>query len=185
MQTDDTEKQGPETTENEAPQNTDADDAPEAPAPIMEQERDQFKALAQRTQADFQNYKRRMDEERGMISRNASQQVVARLLPILDDLKRGVDSLPEEAPAAWGDGVKLIIQNLQALVAAEGVESFEPSPGDTFDPAQHEAVYYEPTADQPAGAVLSTVRPGYRGANRILRPAQVVVARELETTSGQ
>jgi molecular chaperone GrpE len=185
MQTDDTETQGAETTENEAVQNADADDAPQAAAAIMEQERDQFKALAQRTQADFQNYKRRMDEERGMISRNASQQVVARVLPILDDLKRGVDALPEEAPAAWGDGVKLIIQNLQALVAAEGVESFEPLPGETFDPTQHEAVYYEPTADQPAGAVLSTVRPGYRGANRILRPAQVVVARELETTSGQ
>ena len=155
----------------------DADD----PIAVLERERDQLKALAQRTQADFVNYKRRTDEERGLVSRNASNQVLSRLLPVLDDLQRAAEAMPEGASGSWGDGVKMILQNLQALVQTEGVSVYEPAPGDTFDPNAHEAVYYQPTSEQAPGAVLSVVRPGYRSADRVLRPAQVVVARESES----
>ena len=148
------------------------------PLTALEQERDALKALAQRTQADFVNYKRRTDEERMLLGRNASTQVVSRLLPMVDDLQRAVDALPEETPGSWRDGVRMILQNLQALVQAEGVSIYEPEPGETFDPNEHEAIYYQPTDEQASGAVLSVVRPGYRSADRVLRPAQVVVARE-------
>jgi molecular chaperone GrpE len=150
----------------------------------LEAERDQFKALAQRTQADFVNFKRRTDDERGNLARNASNQVVSRLLPIVDDFSRAVEALPEEAPAGWSDGVRLILQNLRALVQAEGVTAYEPAPGDTFDPIEHEAVYYQPTDEQPPGAVLTVVTQGYRSPDRILRPAQVVVAKEAPTGEG-
>ena len=153
-----------------------AEEANDDPVAALEGERDQFKALAQRTQADFMNYKRRVDQERGMVSRNASNQVIGRLLPVLDDLQRAVTALPADAPESWGSGVTMILQNLQALVVAEGIAAYEPAPGDTFDPAEHEAVYYQPTAEQPPGAVLSVVSQGYRSADRVLRPAQVVVA---------
>ena len=150
---------------------------PQDPLIALEQERDQLKALAQRTQADFVNYKRRTDEERLVISRMATGQVLARLLPVLDDLQRAVDAIPENAPASWGDGVRMVASNLQAIMQAEGVAIYEPEPGDTFDPVEHEAVYFQPTDEQPAGAVLSVVRPGYRTSDRVLRTAQVVVAR--------
>ena len=154
---------------------------PQDPLIALEQERDQLKALAQRTQADFVNYKRRTDEERLAISRMATNQVLVRLLPVLDDLQRAVDAIPENAPVSWSDGVKMVAANLQAIMQAEGVTIYEPEPGETFDPVEHEAVYFQPTDEQPAGAVLSVVRPGYRTSDRVLRPAQVVVAQEIAT----
>ena len=147
----------------------------------LERERDELKAIAQRTQADFVNYKRRVDEERGLIARVASGHLLARLFPLIDDLERAVDALPEDAPAPWTEGIALILQNMRALIESEGVSVFEPKQGDTFDPAAHEAVYYEPTSEQTPGAVVSTVRVGYRIDDRVLRAAQVVVARDQGT----
>ena len=146
----------------------------------LERERDELKALAQRTQADFVNYKRRVDEERTLIARSASGHVLARLFPLIDDLQRAVEALPDDAPTSWAEGVSLILANMRTLVEAEGADAFEPAPGEVFDPAQHEALYYEPTAAQPPGAVVSTVRVGYRTGDRVLRAAQVIVAREVE-----
>ncbi len=154
---------------------------PNDPISKLERERDEMKAIAMRAQADFLNYKRRVEEERWALARNASNQVISRLLPIVDDLERAVGALPEDAPESWGGGVKLVLQNMDALVSAEGVAKFEPAPGDAFDPAEHEAVHHQPTGDQPSGCVLSTFRSGYRSQDRVLRPAQVIVARAAES----
>ena len=102
---------------------------PAEPAPTLEQERDQFKALAQRTQADFVNFKRRTEDERAAAARNASGRVLVRLLPVVDDMRRAVASVPAEAPATWTDGVKMVLQNLASLLEAEGVTMVEPAPG--------------------------------------------------------
>lgn len=182
MTTDDPQLEDEVAAESEA--DVGEESAPEDPMAAVEKERDWYMALAQRTQADFVNYKRRTDEERTMISRNASGQVLVRLLPVLDDLQRAVAAAPEDAPESWADGVRMIAQNLQSIMQAEGVTAFEPEPGDTFDPAEHEAVYYQPTEEQPAGAVVSVVRAGYRGGERVLRPAQVVVAQGVVTAEG-
>ena len=176
MTTDD--RQAPDTALNDQP--SDGGGGAVGPLEAVTQERDQFKALAQRTQADFINYKRRTEEERGAIARNASGQVLGRLLNVLDDLQRAIAVVPTDAPAAWTDGIKMVALNFQAVIEAEGVTKYEPSPGDTFDPAQHEAIHYQPSDAQPAGAVLTVERPGYRTKDRILRPAQVVVARAPE-----
>ena len=180
MLTDDAQRDIDPTEQEPEPVMEPAEEAPpeEDAMTVLERERDQFRAMAQRAQADFVNYRRRVDEERLNLVRSASSQVVVRLLPVVDDLHRAVLAVPDDAPEGWSDGVKMILQNMRALIQAEGVNGFEPSPGDTFDPAQHEAVYYEPTVEQPAGAVVSTVRTGYRTGERVLRPAQVVVARE-------
>jgi molecular chaperone GrpE len=163
---------------DEQQQDTPAGDAPQDPLEAMAAERDQFKALAQRAQADFINYKRRTDEERPNIARTAVGGLLARMLPAVDDLDRAVDALPADAPASWAEGVRLVRQNLDALLEAEGVRRFTPAPGETFDPAQHEAISQLPSAEQPAGTVLTAVRSGYRYGERVLRAAQVVVSRE-------
>lgn len=167
----------PQAADQDADSGEAADPTPLDPITALEQERDQFKALAQRTQADFVNFKRRTEQERGAAARNASSQALVRLLTVLDDLRRALTSVPSDAPASWTDGIKMVFQNLSAVVQSEGVTLVEPAPGDTFDPVQHEAVYYQPTDEQPADAVLSVVQPGYRNADRVLRPAQVVVAK--------
>ena len=139
-------------------------------------ERDQFHALAQRAQADLINYRRRVEEERGALAQNASTRVIALLLPILDDFQRAMEHKPEDAPASWSDGVSMILRKLQAVVEGEGVTVFSPEPGTSFDPSEHESIYYEPSGEYPADCVVSTVRVGYRSATRVLRPAQVIVS---------
>jgi len=155
-------------------------DEPTDPMAALERERDELRTLAQRTQADFVNFKRRVDDERGALARNASNHVLIKLLTVVDDLQRAVEALPEEAPGSWGDGLKIVLQNMHSLIQSEGVTAFAPAPGDTFDPAEHEAVHFQPSGDQPPGAVLSTFSPGYRTQDRVLRPAQVVVAKEQD-----
>lgn len=146
-------------------------------------ERDEFKELAARAQADLLNYRRRVDEERQYLERNAANGVVARLLPVIDDLRRAVESMPPDG-GSWNDGVRMVLHNVEAVVQSVGVSVYEPAPGDTFDPAVHEAVAQAPTPDYAAGAVVACVRAGYRTADRILRAAQVVVAQSLPADSG-
>ena len=146
--------------------------APEDPVARAERERDQMKDLAQRERAAFVNYKR----EQAANERNAYFKGIGKLLPIVDNLRRALDALPSDAPDEWAAGARLIHQNALALLESEGVTPYEPAPGDPFDPARQEAVALLPSAEHPAGAVIETVSPGYSGADRVLRAAQVVVS---------
>ena len=159
----------------------DSAEAPSEEADALEEanrERDQFRAMAQRAQADFVNYKRRTEEERQELVRSAASLVVLQLLPIVDDLRRSLDHLPAEAPDSWTAGVQMILRKLQSLLEAEGVTSFEPEVGLPLDPAEHDAVFYEPTDEHPPGTIVRVVLPGYRTRERLLRPAQVTVAQD-------
>ena len=149
---------------------------PEDPVALLERERDEMKAIAQRAQADLVNYKRRAEEERWTLARSASNSVVSKLLPIADDLQRAVDALPDDAPESWSSGLQLVSQNMRSLLESEGVTRFEPAPGEPFDPAEQEAIASQPSAEHPSGTVLMTISAGYRGRDRVLRAAQVVVS---------
>ena len=164
-----------EQTDTDQPEAVEAQ-ATEDPVALLERERDEMKAIAQRAQADLVNYKRRAEEERWALARSASNSVVGKLLPIVDDLQRAVDALPDDAPESWSNGLRLVSQNMRALLESEGVTRFEPAPGDPFDPAEQEALASQPSAEHPSGAVLMTVSAGYRGRDRVLRAAQVVVS---------
>ena len=155
---------------------TEPDAAEDDELTVTARERDQFREMAQRAQADLINYRRRVDEERLNLARSAASQVLTRFLPILDDLQRAVDHLPEDSPESWSEGISMVLRKLHTLLEAEGVSPFSPEPGALFDPTEHEAVLFEPSDDYQQGAVVSTLRPGYRDANRVLRPAQVAVA---------
>ncbi len=170
--------------QDEPPAAADAeDDAPieESTQARIERERDEFKVIAQRAQADLINYRRRVAEERQALEQNAANGVIVRLLPTADDLERAVGALGEDA-GSWADGVRMVLQSLRATIEGVGVKAYAPEAGVTFDPADHEAVYYQPTMEQPPGAVVQCVRPGYRSQDRVLRAAQVVVARAPEQT---
>ncbi len=138
---------------------------------------EEYLRLAQRSQADFVNFRRRIDEERSQQAREAARAVVLQLLPILDDFERALASAdPADLESSWGKGVALIERNLRGVLAAEGVERIE-AQGTEFNPWEHEAVGYQPAVDADEGTVLHVVRPGYRQGDRVIRPAQVIVAR--------
>jgi molecular chaperone GrpE len=146
----------------------------------IEQKADEYLRLAQRTQADFINYRRRVDEERAQQARDATIGFLQRLLPILDDFERALaNASPAEQESSWGKGVQLVERNLRGLLTAEGVERI-PAEGTEFDPRQHEAVGRQPSTEVPEGHVLHVARQGYRKGERVIRPAQVIVASRPE-----
>lgn len=133
--------------------------------------------LAQRTQADFQNYKRRLEQERDKLVKEANADLLRQILPVLDDLERALAHVPAElAGNSWAEGVQLIGQKLQHVLEGQGLGRIG-SAGEEFDPRVHEAVAYEAHPEYGEGQVAGVYRPGYRLHERVLRPAQVAVAR--------
>ncbi|MEE8369415.1 MAG: nucleotide exchange factor GrpE [Dehalococcoidia bacterium] len=126
----------------------------------------------QRAEADFQNYKRRVEQERDESRRFALASLVINLLPILDDFERAFGSLDARlAGLTWFDGMRLIHRKLQMIMDNAGVTPIE-AEGQPFDPRYHEAVAH---ADGEEGKVLAEVQRGYKLHDRVLRPAMVVV----------
>lgn len=149
----------------------------------MEDDREQLRAradtfldLAQRSQAEFANYKRRVEAERETDARRVQTQTVVELLPLIDDLDRAVSHLPPElADHPWAKGVAMLAGRLHRTLERYGFERIG-RVGEPFDPERHEAVAHEPRPGRQPGTVAEVYRPGYRTKERLIRPAQVVVA---------
>ena len=126
----------------------------------------------QRTAADFQNYKRRIEQERGESARFANAALVINLLPVYDDLDRAVGTVDAHlAGLNWVQGVIAIQKKFTGLMTAMGVSEV-PSEGAPFDPALHEAVANQPGSE---GKVLAVVQKGYKIGDKVIRPAMVIV----------
>jgi molecular chaperone GrpE len=129
----------------------------------------------QRSAADFANFKRRTDEERATVGQFSNALLIGKLLAVLDDFDRALESVPPEAHDAWIEGVKLVERKLRGVLEAEGVTAIE-AVGQPFDPNVHEAVAHEDTADHPDNQVIDEVQRGYRLHDRVIRPSLVRVA---------
>jgi molecular chaperone GrpE len=138
-------------------------------------QRDEYLALAQRTQADFENYRKRVGRESASAQTRGCILLAKELLPALDNLDRALEAAAKDDPLL--EGVRLVRSELSAALARTGIESFSPA-GEVFDPAVHEAVATsEQGADGAAGGtVVEVFQPGYRLGETIIRPARVVVA---------
>ena len=131
-----------------------------------------YLALAQRIQADFENYRKRAVREAAAAGERAKSGLVRELLPIVDNLERALASA-EEGEQHLAEGVRLVHSELIAVLERNGIEQFDPA-GDKFDPAEHEALSVRNEGE--AGLVLEVVERGYRSNGTILRPARVVVS---------
>ncbi len=138
----------------------------------LKTERDDLEDRLRRKAAEFQNYKKRQEKRREEIRERATESLVEELLEVRDNLDR---ALKQEADADIRDGVEATFRGLDEVLAGEGVEPIEPSPGTEVDPTRHE-VLLSVDSDQPAGTVAEVHRPGYEMAGKVLRPAQVTVA---------
>ncbi len=133
-------------------------------------------ASLQRTAADFANFKRRTAEDRERELGLASESLLRKLLAIVDDFDRALDSMPQDLRGAgWADGIVAIDRKLRQLLESEGVTPIE-SVGKPFDPREHEAIANVPPPGVPEGEVVAEMQRGYRVRNRVLRPARVAVA---------
>ncbi|HZI91277.1 MAG TPA: nucleotide exchange factor GrpE [Thermoleophilaceae bacterium] len=163
--------------EPQEPQEAPEDEAPaepEDPVEALERERDEYLALAQRTQADFENFRKRAAREAAVAGQRAKTGVVAGLFPVVDNLERALASAGEAEEHLAG-GVRLVHSELLALLERNGVEQFDPA-GERFDPTFHEALSTRPAEDGDPGVVIDVVEKGYRANGSVLRPARVVVS---------
>lgn len=143
-------------------------------------EKEQFRAMAQRAQADLINYRRRAEEQRDEVKRAANTELLLKILSIVDDLDRGLGLVPEDAVApGWLDGLKLVQRNLYQFLDSEGVTKIS-AEGRPFEPWEHEAVFYEETPEGREGMVVKVIRDGYKLHDRVLRAAQVGVSKAPE-----
>ena len=136
-------------------------------------ERDQYLALAQRTQADFENYRKRVARDAAAAQERGVIKLAKELLPALDNLDRAIDAAEDEDPLLAG--VRLVRSELGAALARLGIEAFVPL-GEAFDPNLHEAVAQQPVEGAASGAVAEVFQNGYRMGETIIRPARVLVA---------
>ncbi|MCA1645935.1 MAG: nucleotide exchange factor GrpE [Chloroflexi bacterium] len=184
VQSDDLPTPSPEQPEppRDGPPRQSTDDLETLPTELaeIEQKADEYLRLAQRTQADFINYRRRVEDERAQQIRDANVAYIQRLLPVLDDFERALASAaPQELESNWGKGIQLVERNLRGLLAADEVQRIA-AEGAEFDPREHEGVGSQPSSEMPEGHVLHVVRQGYRKGDRVIRPAQVIIAARPE-----
>ena len=137
---------------------------------------DRYHANWQRSAADFQNWKRRTDQEKQEIGRTAEGAVTVDLLRVLDDFDRAFQALPLELRAlTWIEGVYMIGQKLYAVLQSRGLSPIE-AQGEEFDPYQHEAVLREEGAEgSDRLVVVQELQRGYRFNDRVIRPTMVKV----------
>ena len=129
-----------------------------------------------RLQADFDNYRKRMDREKKDWIAFASEKLVLDLLPVLDHFELGLaDSAKNGAPAAVVDGFQLVCNQLRAALEKAGVQPIDAA-GAAFDPHLHEAITHLPSDQVPEGHVAAQTRRGYKMGDKLLRAAQVVVS---------
>lgn len=133
---------------------------------------EELEAKLARKQADFENFKKRMDRKRATERERATEDLVTRLLGVRDDLARALD---QEGDADIRGGVATTLDAFDRVLDDEGVSEINPEPGSILDPERHEAML-RVDSDHPEGAVAEVFRSGYEMGGKVLRPAQVTVS---------
>jgi molecular chaperone GrpE len=139
-------------------------------------EKEQFKRLAQRAQADLVNYRRRIEGEQESSRLRNQQRIVLRFADVIDQLDVALSSdTLDNADAGWLEGISAIQKNFVNALMAEGFERFT-SVGETFDPRKHEALLSIATSEYEPDTVVTELRPGYMRNDEVVRPAQVQIS---------
>jgi len=174
-----------------------SDDGAAAPAPVQDQEctpealqeqlaqqrqqTEEYVNHLQRLQAEFQNYRRRVTQEKSEAVSRGKEDVLRALVPVLNNFRLALQHADQDANTVR-QGVQMIWQQFEGFLRDQGVEPI-PTVGQIFDPAYHEVLSTVPaTTETPANTIVTEVKAGYRLASRLLAPAQVIVAQAEEPT---
>jgi molecular chaperone GrpE len=126
-----------------------------------------------RSQAEFQNYRKRLERDNEMMYVSMKGDIIKKVLPVLDDLERALQN--RAAGDAWANGIELVVRKFQNILETEGIKKIE-ALGAEFDPNFHEAISHEPANGAQSGHVIGVVQNGYMLGERVIRPALVRVA---------
>jgi molecular chaperone GrpE len=158
------------------------DECPSAPeldeVAARAQMADQYLELAQRTKADFENYRKRAARETAAAQERGVAKLARELLPAVDNLDRAlahVEGDADNGAAALVSAIKLVHADVIAALARVGIERFSPE-GERFDPQRHEAIAQQPVDGAEPGTIVEVYQRGYALGDFVIRPARVVVA---------
>jgi molecular chaperone GrpE len=167
--------------EETKPETSEKSDSAEAAAPEDESDNlqadlDRFRDLALRSQADFENYKKRSAREKEEAIKYANSTLLERLIAIVDNFELGLDAARAEGEKSpVFSGMSMVLKQLMDFLADSGLEPIDAT-GAKFDPNLHEAIAHEPSGEVPEGTVIRQTRRGYKMKDRLLRPSSVVVS---------
>jgi molecular chaperone GrpE len=142
---------------------------------------DEYLGLAQRTQADFENFRKRSARDAAIAKERGATKLALELLPAVDNLERALEHAPAGSDPAHPDdgafvsGIRHVHSDVVAALQRAGIERYSPE-GELFDPTLHEAVAQQPVAGYEPGTVVEVYQRGYRIGDSVVRPARVVVA---------
>lgn len=139
-----------------------------------EADAERYRSEVQYKEAELQTERRRFAEQRTAAAKYRDEDLLHDVLPAIEGLEL---ALGAEVSPQWGEGVKLAVRELKRRLEMRGLSLIDEAVGRPFDPNEHEALVYQESAEHPPDHVIQLVRPGYRLHDRLLRPAQVVVAR--------
>jgi len=140
----------------------------------LESEAEELEEKLKRKQAEFQNYKKRMEKRREEEKQRATEDLVGRILDVRDNLER---ALEQDEDTDIRGGVESTLRQLDDVLDAENVDVIDPDPGEDVDPNVHQVLANVESEEEP-GAIADVHRPGYEMAEKVLREAQVTVAKE-------
>ncbi len=139
-----------------------------------EAKKDEYLELAKRTQADFENYRKRMAAEVQAAALRGRAEVARELIEAIDNLERALESAGE-SPDGLAGGVEMVLRGMREALTRNGIEQVDPK-GERFDPTIHEALSTMPVEDSESGLVVEVMQKGYRMNEQLIRPARVVVS---------
>ncbi|HEX8898376.1 MAG TPA: nucleotide exchange factor GrpE [Chthoniobacterales bacterium] len=168
-------------TEPEAEEKNAAAPPAETPSPEddsdgLQADLDRFRDLALRSQADFENYKKRAAREKDEAIKYANSSLLEKLIAIVDNFELGLEAARAEGEKSpIFSGMSMVLKQLMDFLADSGLQPIDAT-GQKFDPNLHEAIAHEPSDEFPEGVVIRQTRRGYKMKDRLLRPSSVVVS---------
>ena len=130
----------------------------------------------QRSQAEFVNYRKRVERDQARMYEEAAGRVIKRFLPVSDDLDRALQNRPDEGEVGeWANGMELVYRKLHTILETEGVTVMQVD-GEMFDPNLHEAISQAESPEHESGQIIEVIQQGYMIGDRVLRAALVRVA---------
>lgn len=145
----------------------------------LEQQIGELTLDLQRTRADFENYRKRVEQEREMARASGRAGAIMKLLPVVDNIERAISHMPEElADNVWATSVVKLSKNLEKSLADMGVARIEAAAGTIFNPDLHEAVQFDEDAEGDQEVIAEELQSGYKVDGVVMRPSMVKVTKK-------
>ena len=145
----------------------------------LEETVQELKDTLLRKAAEFENYKRRTENDQLNLLKYAAESFILKILPVYDDLQRSIDHLDESNLDSIKDGLKLVFGKFTKTFEEQGIKKIE-AQGETFDVEFHEALLQQPSADAEPNTVIQEVEAGYMYKDKVIKHSKVVVSQEVE-----